>query len=91
MPPATLWQAPVLASRLRAYEVWTRIPARGPTTSPGDAARRRLGRLAWIELTPVVLARALEPWPAPVRTLDARHLASLALLARSNCLCRWRL
>ena len=79
-PPATLWHEPVLSSRLLAYEVWTRVHARGLATSHGDAVRRLLGRLAWIELTPAVLARALEPWPAPVRTLDALHLASLEFL-----------
>ena len=79
-PPATLWHEPVLSSRLLAYEVWTRVHARGLTTSHGDAVRRLLGRLAWLELTPVVLARALEPWPAPVRTLDALHLASIEFL-----------
>jgi predicted nucleic acid-binding protein len=79
-PPATLWHEPVLSSRLLAYEVWTRVHARGLTISHGDAVRRLLGRLAWLELTPVVLARALEPWPAPVRTLDALHLASIEFL-----------
>jgi predicted nucleic acid-binding protein len=79
-PPATLWHEPVLSSRLLAYEVWTCVHARGLTISHGDAVRRLLGRLAWLELTPVVLARALEPWPAPVRTLDALHLASIEFL-----------
>ena len=27
-----------------------------------------------------VLARALEPWPVPLRTLDALHLATLVFL-----------
>jgi hypothetical protein len=31
-------------------------------------------------LTPLVLARALEPWPMAVRTLDALHLASIEFL-----------
>jgi hypothetical protein len=33
-----------------------------------------------LELAPPVLARALEPFPAPVRTLDALHLASIEFL-----------
>ena len=33
-----------------------------------------------VELAPAVLARALEPFPAPVRTLDALHLASIDFL-----------
>jgi hypothetical protein len=36
--------------------------------------------LAFLELSPLVLARALEPFPVEVRTLDALHLASLAYL-----------
>ena len=34
--------------------------------------------------TLTVLARALEPFPVPVRTLDALHLASLDFLMRQN-------
>ena len=33
--------------------------------------------MAFVELDRQVLARAVEPFPAPVRTLDALHLASL--------------
>lgn len=33
-----------------------------------------------LELERPVLARALEPFPAPVRTLDAIHLASAVFL-----------
>ena len=32
---------------------------------------------AFLDLSPAVLGRALEPFPAPVRTLDALHLASM--------------
>jgi hypothetical protein len=38
------------------------------------------GRVALLDLTSVELARALEPFPVPVRTLDALHLASVAFL-----------
>jgi predicted nucleic acid-binding protein len=37
-------------------------------------------RLALMELVPAVVGRALEPFPAPVRTLDALHLASMEFL-----------
>jgi len=43
-----------------------------------------LGRVALLELTPVVLARALEPFPTPVRTLDALHLASAEFLRQQG-------
>lgn len=39
-----------------------------------------LARVAWLELHPKVLARALQPFLAPVRTLDALHLASVGFL-----------
>jgi hypothetical protein len=44
------------------------------------SARRLVERLAILEMVPNVLARALEPFPAPVRTLDALHLASIEFL-----------
>ena len=33
-----------------------------------------------VELSPIVLRRALDPFPAPLRTLDALHLASVDYL-----------
>jgi hypothetical protein len=80
LPPEELWREPLTASRLLEYEVWTRIHARRLGRSHGDAVRALIGRLALIELAPPVLARALEPFPHPVRTLDALHLASIDFL-----------
>ena len=79
-PPDTLWQSTVVSSRLIEYEVWTRVHARGLGSSHGESVRQLLGRLAWLELTPVVLTRALEPWPISVRTPDGLHLASMEFL-----------
>lgn len=79
-PPPALWQGSLIASRLLTYEIWTRIHARGLSRSHGDEARALIGRVALIELAPPVLARALEPFPLPVRTLDALHLASIEFL-----------
>ena len=79
-PPDALWKQPLVSSRLLEYELWTRLNARGLGASHGESARRLLERLALLELVPIVLARALEPFPAPVRTLDALHLASIAFL-----------
>ncbi len=79
-PPESLWQEPLISSRLFEYEVWTRIHALGLADSHGDAVRALLGRLALLELSPPVLARALDPFPVPVRTLDALHLASIEFL-----------
>lgn len=79
-PPDSLWPQPLVASRLLEYELWTRLDARGLGASHGELARRLVERLAILEMLPNVLARALEPFPAPVRTLDALHLASIEFL-----------
>ena len=79
-PPDTLWSESLVSSRLLEYELWTRLNARGLQASHGEAARALLNRLALLELAPPVLARALEPFPAPVRTLDAIHLSSVEFL-----------
>jgi hypothetical protein len=80
MPPEALWREPLISSRLMEYEIWTRIHARRLTRSHADEVRALLSRLALIELATPVLARALEPFPRPVRTLDALHLASIDFL-----------
>jgi predicted nucleic acid-binding protein len=79
-PPEALWAETVVSSRLTEYETWNRINARGLGGSHGEAVRLLLGRFRWLEMTPIVLARALDPWPLPLRTLDALHLASVDFL-----------
>jgi predicted nucleic acid-binding protein len=79
-PPDALWFTTLVASRLVEYETWTRLHARGLGRTHGEHARQLLGRLALLELTPTVLARATEPFPVQVRTLDALHLASIEFL-----------
>lgn len=80
LPPEGLWREPLTSSRLLEYEVWIRIHARKLGGSHGDDVRALLARVALVELAPPVLARALEPFPRPVRTLDALHLASMEFL-----------
>ena len=79
-PRTELWEQPLVASRLLVYELLTRLNTRDLARTHGDAARMLLGRVALLDLTPPVLARALEPFPKPVRTLDALHLASAMFL-----------
>jgi hypothetical protein len=43
-----------------------------------------LGGVELIELTKLVLARAVEPFPVAVRTLDALHLATADFLRTSG-------
>jgi len=79
-PPAALWSDPIVSSRLLEYEIWTRVHARGLSRSHEDEVRQLLATVALLEMNPLVLARALEPFPVPVRTLDALHLASMEYL-----------
>ena len=80
-PADDLWSETLVSSRLTIYETWVRLNARKLAASHGNLAREALGRLAVVELSLIVLERALEPFPAPVRTLDALHLATLSFLA----------
>jgi hypothetical protein len=80
-PPQAFWeQDGLVASRLLEYEAWARLNGRGLGMSHADDLRALLARLSFLELAPPVLARALEPFPTPVRTLDALHLASIDFL-----------
>lgn len=80
-PPAELWAEPLVTSRLLEYELWTRIYARGLAATHSEAVRSIVQRVALVETVRPVLQRALEPWPAPLRTLDALHLASAWFLS----------
>ena len=80
VPAESLWQETLVSSRLLEYEGWNRIHGRGLTTSHAEPTRLLLARVAFVELATPVLARALEPFPTPVRTLDALHLASIEFL-----------
>jgi len=80
VPPAELWDELLVSSRLLEYELFTRIHARGLSRSHSAPARELIDRVALAEMSAVVLARALEPFPVPIRTLDALHLATLQFL-----------
>ncbi len=80
-PDASFWsRGPLVSSRLIEYEVWNRIHSRGLAGSHGDDVRSLIGRLSLLELAPLVLAHALEPFPTPIRTLDSLHIASIEFL-----------
>ena len=81
-PPGWLWGEPRTASRLLQYEVWNRLHAYGVAEAAGEDARLLIGSTWLLELVPDVLARALEPFPTPVRTLDALHLATAEFVQR---------
>ena len=76
-PPMALWQQPLVSSRLLEYEVWNRVHARDFGATFGASTQTLIGQVRLMELTPPVLARASQPFPVPVRTLDALHLATI--------------
>ncbi|MDE2928018.1 MAG: PIN domain-containing protein [Acidobacteriota bacterium] len=85
-PTASFWSETLVSSRLMEYEIWTRLHARRLADSHSEAALRLLGRVALMDLTQPVLARALDAFPVSlsVRTLDALHLASCDFLRQQG-------
>jgi predicted nucleic acid-binding protein len=83
-PPASLWAEPLVSSKLLEYEIWNRVHAYGRARSHSGEARMLLAGVELIDLTDPVLARALEPFPVAVRTLDALHLATADFLRISG-------
>ncbi len=83
-PLGSFWQGSLISSRLLEYEMIVRINSKGSAaaalramTSAGTAL---LSGIVLMDLSPPVVARALVPFPVPVRTLDALHLATLDYL-----------
>ena len=83
-PPREIWHQPLISSRLLQYELWTRVNGRKLAKSHGDAARDILARIHLVEMSSDVLARAIDRFPKPVRTLDALHLASIEYLRKAD-------
>lgn len=75
-PPDDFWDTPLSSSRLLEYEVMNVVHRRNASPLQVDTARDLLRRVAQAELLPSILARATDPFPVPVRTLDALHLAT---------------
>lgn len=79
-PGPDFWLQPMTSSRLLQYEVWNRLHAYKLNAYSHGKARRVLERVRLIEMPGDVLVRALTPFPAPVRTLDGLHLATMSYL-----------
>ena len=79
-PPATIWSETLVSSRLLEYEVFTQLNNHKLVSTHGETAGQILARVAFIEMTPLVLARVFAPFPVAVRTMDAIHLASMDFL-----------
>ena len=79
-PPDAFWANTFVSSRLLEFEVFNRVHARSAGRSHGADARQLVDRVSLVELSARVLERALLPFPQPVRTLDALHLATMDFL-----------
>lgn len=82
-PSERFWSQPFTSSRLLEYDVMSRINLRADATRLTESGRAIMDRVQLIELSPVVLARALAPYPVQVKTLDGLHLATMDYL-RAN-------
>ncbi|MGA0598937.1 PIN domain-containing protein [Enterovirga sp. CN4-39] len=79
-PPRDFWQQPFASSRLLQLEVLNRLFARRAGPYRLRRAEDILDRVELLELTEHAVARALQPFPVPVRTLDGLHLAAMSFL-----------
>lgn len=83
-PRLTFWQETLVSSRLLEYEIWNRVYAYKLDALNQQATRALLVGIELFEMEGRVLERALEPWPMPIRTLDALHLATADFLRRQG-------
>jgi len=79
-PRTSLWLESLASSALLEYEVWNRVNALGRSAPLGEAVQALLNRTTLIEMDRPALARALEPWPLPLRTLDGLNLSTMTFL-----------
>lgn len=79
-PSPRFWSRELVSSRLLQYEVINRVQAYGADPEVLVVTHNLLDRVEYVELEPPRLARALEPFPVPVRTLNGLHLATMDYL-----------
>jgi hypothetical protein len=75
-----IWSQELTSSRLLEYEVWNRLHVKGLARSHALEVTALFDKIFLVELSPTILRRALDPFPIPVRTLDALHLATIDYL-----------
>jgi hypothetical protein len=83
-PSEAVWREHLVSSRLLEYEVWNRIHAYRLTDTHGGNTSDLLALVNMLDMTRPVLARALTPFPVPLRTLDGLHLATAEYLYRQD-------
>ena len=79
-PATEFWTQAMVSSRLLQYELLVRFNALGTAPEPIGKARVFLEGVMLIDLDQPTLARALQPFPFVIRTLDAIHLATMDFL-----------
>ena len=82
-PADAFWWQRFTSSKRLEYEVMNRVNQRAYVAQRAGNARVLIDNVELIELSPIVLARALSPFPTPVKTLDGLHLATMDYL-RAN-------
>jgi hypothetical protein len=75
--PESLWVEQLVSSRLLEYEVWNGVHMRQAAAMLGGQVQQLLNLIQFIDPSPTILARAIDPFPIQVRTLDSIHLATL--------------
>lgn len=81
--PTSFWDEELVSSRLLEYEIWNRVHVRGIAPAH-QTVRELVASVTLLELDRDRLARALEPFPIAVRTLDSLHLASMHYLRKKE-------
>lgn len=79
-PADGFWSQEFISSRLLQYELLVRANAHVSRPAAVDAALEFLDEMTLVDLDQAALARALQPFPMVVRTLDALHLATMEFL-----------
>lgn len=80
-PPAELWRSALpVTSRLTEFEVWNRLHFHRASSSATQEAVEMFADILLIEMAAGTLARARDPFPKPVKTLDGLHLATIHYL-----------
>jgi predicted nucleic acid-binding protein len=79
-PPSSFWSQSAMSSRLLEYEIIVRLNARKVSPKQLSIARALLDDVELVPLDGPALERALQPFPVPLRTLDAIHLSTLVFL-----------
>ena len=79
-PRTDFWDRSLVSSRLLEYEIWNRVYAYGGAPPLAEGARELVRSVSMIDMSALVLERALAPFPLRVRTLDSLHLATMVHL-----------